>query len=254
MPHADIAADLDEPHVLLGAAPGDEVAIAVLVGIAVLVDVGSDDTDITGNSPVCRSRQLVAIVGEPPGAGDAADVAAGFQQVDRVARAEADGAADGTEARSSLTGPGLDVHPFQQFRFDRDAPDVVEERALDLGAVDGDVELRIFQTANVDLLGDTNGAADRDRRRAAEEVTQVVCLRDLDIVAVECGVGQLADHNDGLLSRCSLSAVIRFDVGGSLRQCERRATKRGCGEEARLVSSHDSFPKACLCWPISVRL
>ena len=71
----------------------------------------------------------------------------------------------------------LKVHPFQQFRFDRDAPDVVEERALDLGAVDGDVELRIFQTANVDLLGDTNGAADRDRRRAAEEVTQDAFIR-----------------------------------------------------------------------------
>ena len=62
VPHTYFAADLDEADVLLGTAAGNEVAIAIFVGIAVLVHVRGNDPDLACEPPVCSAGQFVAIV------------------------------------------------------------------------------------------------------------------------------------------------------------------------------------------------
>ncbi len=187
-----------------------------------LADVRSEDADIAGDAAIDGAAELVAVVAEPARLGDAPDVAAVLQHVDRIARAKADRAADRSEARGRLTRPRLDIDRFEQFGLDRHAADMVEQGATLRRAVDRDVKQRILEPADIDFLREPEPAADRDRRDIAEQVGEVVRLDDLDFLAVDRDIGQGTDDDDvGHGFRLAL-----FGSGGMAGQRKHRGTAR----------------------------
>ena len=114
----------------------------------------------------------------------------------------------------------------------------MEKGALNLCAVYRDIELGIFETADIDLLGNADSAPDRNRGCAAEKIAQIVRLCDLDIVAIDRGIGQLSDNDYRFCLRFVLVVGVRFDRRPGLCQRNGRPAKRGCGEKARPSISH----------------
>src|SRR5690606_24716503 len=113
-----------------------------------------DHADIANEPTVQRCGQLVAVVGEPAGLTHRAYIAAGREQVGGVSRAKADRPSDRAESSGGLAGARLQLDRLEQLRLDRNAADMVEQRAMLRRAVDRHVELAVFQPAHVDFLGD----------------------------------------------------------------------------------------------------
>src|SRR5690606_6478348 len=121
---ADVPADFDEAELLRRGRAENFVAVTVLEGIAVGIDVGTDHADLATEPTVQRCGQLVAVVGEPAGLTHRAYIAAGREQVGGVSRAKADRPADRAESSGGLAGARLQLDRLEQLRLDRNAADM----------------------------------------------------------------------------------------------------------------------------------
>src|SRR5690606_39463318 len=106
------------------------VAITILHVVAFRVDKGSQHAHLAEQASVHGAAEATAVIAEPAGARHATHLLVRRQQVAGITGAEADGAADGAEAGSGFSGAALYLHGIEQFRFDADAADVMEQGAV----------------------------------------------------------------------------------------------------------------------------
>ncbi len=152
---AYIATEFNKAEVLIGSCPQYFIAVAILEVISVGVAVVGHEPPVVGQTTVEADAVLLTVIAEIIPFYRAAKRFVLIQQVVDVFRFKADGAANGSRATSGFTCAGLNFNLLQQGWIDGNSSDVMKQGGGLRSAINGNIDVIVFQAANINLLCNT---------------------------------------------------------------------------------------------------
>ena len=172
-----------------GAGAGHGAAVAILVVVAVDAVQEAEHLEAVGAGIAGAERAEGVAIGLEAALDIAAPVASVAQQVVDIDGLVGDRAGQGARTGVGGGNAGIDAGRLQEPRID-DVGDVVVEQLVVLARpVDRHGEIGLLDAVDIDLLVGRDGAADRHRGLAAEEVLHRLRAEGLDLGVVDDGDG-----------------------------------------------------------------